>query len=143
MERLSCRLTTESRSPSCAKRLITFYYAKTQKGLRDLCLPLKHPPPLAHKATRHLETMHCCVLQCKGLKKCKCQTDLFLLLFPRRNGFSNMDRNFVHQKDAAIQHWICQPITGVAGCCSMDVSVLAQPISAHLSSMWTLQSRLE
>lgn len=37
----------------------------------------------------------------------------------------------MHQKDAEIQHWIGQPRTGVAGCCSMDVPGPAQPMSAH------------
>lgn len=96
-----------------------------------MCFPSNTYHPFAHKATRHWEIKQvCCVLQCKGLD-CKCQIDLFLLLSPRKNGFSNMDGNFVHQKDAEIQCWIRQPRTGVAGCCSTDVSVLAQPMSAQ------------
>lgn len=92
--------------------------------------PVFAPPTPIAPCSRHPELMHlCCVLQREGLTRCKHRTDVFLLLSPRQTGFSKEGRNFEDGKDTEIQGWLCQ--LRVTGCCSMNVSVLAQPTSAQ------------
>lgn len=96
-----------------------------RKNLWDLCfLSNTHHPLLTPR-----NNVFAVSYNARGCKNVNAWQTFYCYCPLEKNDFSNTDRQPVHQKDAEIQHRICQPRTGVAGRCSMDAPVLAQPWS--------------